>query len=223
MFRSKKRPIVFPQSEHARLAGIIAAHWGNQNFDLPPIDRDSFLTGVYFHDRGYPEFDDLEIGATPIEAWIQVNRAGALAHYDDAVANMLVMLHVRRLLRYSTSAEREACVEEIDAEIERCRAKLPVNFEMLLWADSITNFCDNVSFEFCFEHECSKTFQIHPHFSSSESVTIRYSISVGTVQLDPWPLSVPNLSGVILAYEAEGYPTRREPRPVEFSISPKLP
>ena len=53
MFKSKQRAIVITQHEHGRLAGMLAANWGNARFAKPSINFDSFVKGVTFHDRGY--------------------------------------------------------------------------------------------------------------------------------------------------------------------------
>ena len=63
MFRSRRRAVIFPQAEHMRLAGALAAHWGNGRFPRPPLDFLSFTLGVALHYRGYGLFDDDPLGA----------------------------------------------------------------------------------------------------------------------------------------------------------------
>ena len=89
MFQSKIHPLVVPQHEHSRMAGTLAALWGNTSFDGPPILLDSFVKGVTFHDRGYGTFDNLRsipepstlalllMGAVGVLAvgWLRRNRA----------------------------------------------------------------------------------------------------------------------------------------------------
>ena len=50
MFKSKVRPINIPQYEHGRLAGIFALLWGNEAFDRPEFNFDSFVQGVALHE-----------------------------------------------------------------------------------------------------------------------------------------------------------------------------
>ena len=57
MFRSSRRDVVFPQAEHARLAGAIALAWGNERFARPALPFDAFVRGVTLHDRGYGQLD----------------------------------------------------------------------------------------------------------------------------------------------------------------------
>lgn len=43
---------------------------------------------------------------------------------------------------------------------------------------------------------------------------------LGTVELDPWPLGVPSLSGLVPAFEADGYPERLAAVTVPFELRP---
>ena len=81
MFKSKTRPLVLPQSEHARLAGLLAYHWGNADFDRPALDFASFVKGVAEHDRGYGVYDN-----APIDG---VSRRHATISYRD---NWLILI-----------------------------------------------------------------------------------------------------------------------------------
>ena len=62
MFKSKRRQIVIPQSEHLRLVGALAMLWGNEDFDIPPVERVSMVAGMGLHDRGYGHLDNSAIG-----------------------------------------------------------------------------------------------------------------------------------------------------------------
>ncbi len=48
MFKSKRRQIVTPQSEHLKLVGTLAMLWGNDQFDAPPDPTKQRLTKVIF-------------------------------------------------------------------------------------------------------------------------------------------------------------------------------
>ena len=50
MFKSKVRPINVPQYEHGRLSGAFALLWGNEVFDRPEFNFDSFVQGVALHE-----------------------------------------------------------------------------------------------------------------------------------------------------------------------------
>ena len=75
MFRSKRRDVVIPQSEHSRMTGMLAYHWGNDDFDKPP-HFDSFVLGASLHDRGYGEYDNDPIGGVPAERWLAIQQRG---------------------------------------------------------------------------------------------------------------------------------------------------
>src|SRR3954468_14813235 len=76
MFRSARRDVVFPQAEHARLAGALALAWGNERFTRPALPSDSFVRGVTLHDRGYGLLDEDEIGRMEPSRWAQIQLQG---------------------------------------------------------------------------------------------------------------------------------------------------
>jgi hypothetical protein len=43
---------------------------------------------------------------------------------------------------------------------------------------------------------------------------------LGRIRLDPWPLAVPRLVGLVPAFAADGYPQRLEPVVVPFDLTP---
>ncbi|MDX6454362.1 MAG: hypothetical protein QOD48_469, partial [Gaiellaceae bacterium] len=49
---------MYPQAEHQRLAGVIAAAWGNDQVGRPPLPFESWVRGVAVHDRAYGELDE---------------------------------------------------------------------------------------------------------------------------------------------------------------------
>ena len=187
MFRSRARPVVFPQAEHARLAGAIALEWAER----PDVPWDSFVAGVALHDRGYGELDadDLESVA---------DERGA-----DPVTDLVVGLHIRRLVSHGGDTR------EFDPLLRRLRAAAGLDADTAAAADRITATCDRIAFDFCLEEP-----------SSGESNGIAYALDGrGSIVLDPWPLAVPLLSGLVLAFEADGYPERLAPVVVPYSVA----
>ena len=76
-------------------------------------------------------------------------------------------------------------------------------------ADTVTALCDMVSFRICLEEPTSFTQIV---WTETGHVEIAVTIDDKShVTLAPWPLSVPELSTVVVAYEAGGYPGQREP------------
>src|SRR4051812_1521105 len=153
MFQSRRRAVVFPQVDHARFAGALALAWA----DRPELPFDSFVRGVADHDRGYGEHDVHDIDTVDDDTWVEVQRRGFAPRGDDPVVDLIVALHVRRLLsRNDPDAYAEA--EDVIASL------LPlagVTREQADRADAITNVCDVISFEFCFESESERDVRGH--------------------------------------------------------------
>ena len=54
--------------EHGRLAGQLAAHWGNQRFAGPiPIVNAALLTAAFHHDDGWAELDGQPVHNEPAQ------------------------------------------------------------------------------------------------------------------------------------------------------------
>jgi hypothetical protein len=205
MFRSPDN-VVVPQAEHGRMAGAIAAVWG-----LPqPLPFDSLVRGVTLHDRGYGELDDDQIGVVEPERWVAIQRRGFFERSGDAVVDLVVALHIRRLIGDDEHPARLALAHEIDALLPDLRAAAAVDEEQARVADGVTEVCDRLSFAFC----------------SGEPVTgevrgIRYRFDgATTTTLDPWPLAVPWLRGVVGGFAAHGYPVRLVPVIELFRLEP---
>src|SRR6478672_7786574 len=110
MFRSKRRPLVFTQADHARFAATIALNWREH----PLVPFDSFVRGVADHDRGYGEHDDAEIGVVDNARWIEIQRAGFHPRGEDAVVDLVAALHIRRLLSPPEDGLETAALAEVD-------------------------------------------------------------------------------------------------------------
>lgn len=202
MFRSRRRPIVFPQADHARFAGALALAWAER----PPLPFDAFVRGVADHDRGYGEHDVADIDTVDDATWIAIQRRGFAPRGEDAVVDLVAALHVRRLL----SRNDEAATAEADAVIESLRPLAGVTREQADAVDAITNVCDVIAFEFCFE-------------APSEREVRGFRLELdgeGSAKVDPWPFRLPELSGLVTAYAATGYPERLTPVVVPYLVTP---
>src|SRR5919197_1990380 len=206
MFRSKRRPLVFTQADHARFAAAIALHWRLR----PPLPFDSFIRGVADHDRGYGEHDDAEIGVVDNASWVEIQRAGFRPRGEDPVVDLVVALHIRRLMTPPDDELETAARDEINELLPELLKAASVSGEDAEAADAVTNVCDRIAFLFPFEEP-----------ASGEVRGISYHLDgQGTVMLEPWPLGLPWLSGLLTAFEAEGYPQRLVPVVVPFEIRP---
>ena len=211
MFRSRRRPVVFPQLEHARLAGAIAAAWGNDRVPRPPLPFDSVIRGVREHDRGYGELDNDPIGETPEARWLEIERRGLAALDGDPVVDLLVALHIQRLVASIDSPGRRKLARELSVQVARHLAEAGATREDAADADVVTHLCDAIAFDLCFETESSGTVGRFSYRTTAG----------GVAEIDPWPLGEDALSVTVTAYADRGYPERREPVPTEFTIIPR--
>jgi hypothetical protein len=201
MFRSSRRAIVFTQLDHSRFAGALAVAWRPQLRPVLPFD--SFVAGVALHDRGYGEHDADDLETVADDRWLEIQRAGYAPRGDDPVADLVVALHVRRLI----GEPRDPPLEELLPHLYDAAG---VGEDQAAAADGITNVCDRIAFEFCFERP-----------AEGEVRGFAYALDGrGAVRLDPWPFAVPRLVGIVPAFAADGYPQRLEPVVVPFELTP---
>ena len=206
MFRSKNRPVVYSQAEHARLSSVIAAAWGNDDVSRPPLPFESFVRGVELHDRGYGELDSDSLGEIPQARWLEIMRRGLEVQDVDPVVDLVVVMHIRRLVADADPALHA----ELDAAYTARRQAAGISERDAAAADVVTDLCDRLSFSFCFEEEGAGTIG-----------TFTYSVTPdGAAGLTPWPLGVHDLVETVIGYRADGYPDRRDPVERVFSLSP---
>lgn len=211
MFKSKRRAIVTPQSEHLRLVGALAMIWGNDDFDSPPINRDSFVKGIGLHDRGYGLLDHFAIGSMKEAEWNEIARRSFEMQYADTIANTIVQYHIRRLASHAESPERKAMTAEFSERIARHLEQHHLSGNLFERIDRITDLCDSISFDFCMDVPATGSILIHPRNGSDEEIPIHYQMDDATIRVSPWPFSVTNYQGYLLAYQADGYPEKLEP------------
>jgi hypothetical protein len=219
MFKSKTRPIVLPQSEHARLAGLMAYHWGNTDFDRPAIDFDSFIKGVTEHDRGYGLLDNAPIDGVSMKTWLTIQRQSLLQVCDDMLTNVVCWMHVRRLLSYASSPERDELRQMADSMIDESLVQIGIERDVFVWADTITRFCDNIAFDFGFDKAKHSSVEVCHRTESMERIKVEYWLEEdGVIQIKPWVFGVERFSGFVMGYQEDGYPDRLEPVLRPFTI-----
>jgi uncharacterized protein DUF3891 len=214
MFRSARRDVVYPQAEHARLSAAVAAAWGNADFPPPPLPFESFVLGVALHDRGYAELDADGIGEVPEERWLELQRRGFEPRGEDPVADLVVALHVRRLVSYEHTPARDGLGADMDATLPELYGAAGVSEDDAGEADRIVALCDAIAFNFCFERPATGTVEV-------QGTRVQFGLDgEGGVSLSPWPLATPRLVGVAVAYRAEGYPAGLDPVVETFRVEP---
>jgi hypothetical protein len=219
MFKSKIRPIVIPQYEHGRLAGTLAAMWGNDQFERPVFDMAAFVQGVAFHDWHYGVIDDLPIGEASEADWLTTVRKGVDHWFDDAITDIVAKLHIRRLLSGVNTPESKSLIDCIEARIAERMPQSGYSRQQFEWADKTTRFCDQLAFDFSFEAPITDTRSVYAKIDANEETAIGYTIKAGGwVEVGPWPFSVDATSGIIIGYQQAGYPEELTPEVVPFQI-----
>ena len=218
MFKSKSRAMITPQSEHLRLVGTLAMLWGNDDFDSPPFDRSSLIMGMGLHDRGYGALDNFAIGGMNNEEWNEIARRSFYMQYSDVVADTIAKYHVRRLASHDESRERQAMTAEFSQVIDKQLEQYSLSKEVFDRTDCITNLCDKVSFDFCMDAPESDRVSIYPRNSGDEEVLVQYHVETGVIHVIPWPFSVTNYEGYLIAYRSHGYPEKLDPIIVPYRL-----
>src|SRR5947208_1385712 len=110
MFRSARRPAIFTQADHARFSAAIAL----ARRDRPPWPFDPLGRGVAGHHRGYGGHEADAIGGADRARWVEIQRRGFRPRGDDAVVDVVVALHIRRLLSPPDDDVEAAALTEVD-------------------------------------------------------------------------------------------------------------
>jgi hypothetical protein len=197
MFRSRRRGIVYPQAEHARLSAVLAAASGAD----PRV-----VAGVLWHDRGYPPLDADGIGEMAPERWADLMRAGFAPETADPVVDHMARMHIHRLARNA----RPELADELAPALPASLARSGMTAEEAAAADAVTELYDMVAFDFCLEEPAS---------GMVSGVTYEVD-GQGGIRLGPWPLVPAELDGFVTAFLAEGYPELPAPVAVPFSARP---
>ena len=218
MFKSKRRPIVTPQSEHLKLVGTLAMLWGNAEFDSPPIERTSMIAGMGNHDRGYGYLDNHPIGGMDDSEWFPIARRTFYMPCSDLVADTIVKYHFRRLASHDDSAGRKALAAEFSEALDEHLKEHNLSKELFERIDRITDLCDSLSFSFCFDVPASGATPIFPRNDEDGEVTVKYHVEDGLISASPWPFSVDVYEGYLVAYKQDNYPEQLDPVILPYTL-----
>jgi hypothetical protein len=219
MFKSKLRPVVISQAEHAKLAGTLALLWGNPSFDLPEIDRLSFITGVGLHDRGYGPIDAAAIGEISEADWLATTRRGFYMPCSDPVADLIIKHHLKRLNSSGDSAESKALADEMARVVKNRLEQYALSGTQFERIDRITNLCDMIAFDFCFEQAAEGEIMVCPCNDSEDQIAVHYVIEDGKIMADPWPFSVETYSNYLTGYQLREYPAELDPLIIPYHLA----
>ena len=170
------------------------------------------MRGVALHDRGYGQLDADGIGEVDPDRWTAIQEAGFTPTGDDPVVDLVVAMHVQRLVSWGRSDADQAVAARMAAELPLYQAAAGVDAaSAAAEADAITNLCDMVAFDFCVEREASGSVAVAPT-AGAEPVAVSYQLDgAGGIVLSPWPLGVTELSGVALGFRSDGLPPCARP------------
>lgn len=219
MFKSRQRPIAIPQWEHQKLAGTLALLWGNASFERPAIPFESFVAGVGLHDRAYGPLDNLPIGEIAEEEWLALTRRGFELTWADPVADLIAKMHLQRLTSYGKAQVRQAQAAEMAEAVHAHAHFHGLDAAVFARVDRITNLCDRIAFDFCFEAPAEGEVRIFPHNCLDDEIVVRYHVEDGAIEVDPWPFGVDGHTGYLVAYELDGYPVVLEPFILPYTLA----
>jgi hypothetical protein len=221
MFKSKRRAILTPQSEHLKLVGTLAMLWGNEDFDLPPIERTSMIAGMGLHDRGYGYLDNAPIGELTDEIWLPIAQRGFYTDCSDVLSDTIVKYHFQRLASHGQTKARKELAAEFSRSIDEQLKAHDLSKSLFDRMDRITDLLDQISFSFCFDIPASSEVSIFPRNGEDAEVKVRYEVDDGVIHVDPWPFSVEENQGYLLAYYLDGYPENLDPFILPYHLQKK--
>jgi len=133
--------------------------------------------------------------------------------YENASVELVVLMHVKRLMH---GLGFHTLSNKVSEKIEWLIQQNNIDKENFQLADTITEICDVISFDFCFENNVKGQREVFQ--KPGLTGVIDYSISGSDITLDPWPLSTARYDGYILGYQRVGYPEKLEPVLLRYSL-----
>lgn len=223
MFVSKRNNIVFPQSEHVKLATILAQHWGNDLFEKPPVPHESFIKAVSSHDNGYGHYDISAVGQQTEDAIERLWRRCTDQNLNDIYAELIIKRHFMRLTSiYPVFPKLVALHQELEEEIETLYKSHELDPHIFDVTDTVMNACDAVSFSFCQEETASRTLEVYAALAEDSRITMTYSIDDNhSVTIDPYPLDEAIITGHLIGYDKSDYPNILLPNEINYQIIKK--
>ncbi len=225
--------ILVNQTDHAKLSGFFAAHWGNAAF-CKPTPRESCVRGAMFHDNGWhryetgPSFDPVEkMSPSFFQSPVTDTQ---LAAFGDAIdwlsdidpyAGLMISRHRTGLYRGRYGAVQQPSGPtrgrqdpRIDAFVARYEAKQADTLKSFSEAEFLVNyqllqFWDLLSLSLCMRDPREEVFEFTPtDYRGDGKSGVRMTMTPlesGEIKLDPFPFDQRPLS---LAYAYRHLPTR---------------
>jgi Protein of unknown function (DUF3891) len=213
--------VMITQNDHAQLAGLFAAHWGNDRFEKPR-PYGSLVRAAMFHDRGWIRYEtspqlNPETGKTPNYREVPNDRmqleafewAGDWLSAIDPYAGLMITKHRSGLwqgrygvITHPPAIQRGTLPPEIQSFIAKSEAKQKIAADKLDAKEIAINYnllqvWDMMSLYIC-STELLKPDWIEPvpiAYSDAAGVAMTLTPSQSnTIVLDPYPFDQPSLT-----------------------------
>lgn len=222
MFKNERLRIIIPQQEHARMAGHIAQHWGNETFDKPKIGVEALVKGLTLHHMGYGSTDSLDFTSLTDAELLKVYLNDTRVSFGDTDAELVNLFHHLRLVRNrNEKTPTEAFLylqKEIEATIETKLKKSKFTKTDFEWTNRITHLCDRIAFNFSMGKMKEPSIDISSRVGSEATVALVHDVDGEMITLHPWPFSVKSFNGFVIAYDSEDYPKSLSPFLLEYVV-----
>jgi hypothetical protein len=211
--------LLINQTEHAKISGLFAAHWGNSEF-ARPHPYEPVVRAAIFHDAGWYRYEtspryDAATGKTPNFMQVPLDRAQLDAFQwaidwltgIDGYAGLLINKHRTGLWRgrygaikhppHLTPPSLGPMVEAFIAENEeRQKAQERTKDATELWVNyQLLQFWDLLSLYFCVRQPYQQFVEPVPtRYGAGEGVRLDLTpLGDGRVAIDPYPFDLPSL------------------------------
>ncbi len=244
--------ILLNQTDHAKLSGFFAAHWGNETFAVPS-HRESTVRAAALHDCGWYRYEtepryDPATKTSP--TYFQVpNDASQLEAFGagvdwltsiDPYAGLLISRHRTGLWRRRYGAvtlEPNRNRASLSADVEAFAAKYEARQEVALAGldrkEFLVNYqllqiWDLLSLALCIREPVAETFMFAPKTYEGDGASgtpiAMTPLGGGEIRLDPYPFDRRPLTlGVPYRHlPTRDYPTETAFRMAYFGATPKL-
>jgi hypothetical protein len=216
--------VMITQNDHALISGLLAAHWGNKDFEKPRPYL-SAVRAAMCHDRGWIRYEtgpqlNVQTGKTPSYRDVPNDQAqldafewaGDWLSDIDAYAGLLVAKHRTGLYqsRYGVmtqppAIQRGTLPPGIQALIARSEAKQSASAVKFDAGEIAINYnllqvWDLMSLYIC-SNEVLKPDSIAPvpqSYSGKGGPTMTLTPTGNTIALDPYPLDQPSLTASLI-------------------------
>lgn len=224
MFKSRLRNVITPQMTHAMFAGHLAYHWGNEHFDKPSLEFSSFVKAIGNHHLGYGFFDTIDFTTLDDDQILKIFKDDCGIDMGDSIAELVIKFHNARLVQGRIDRGGGDVIknylQELREEMNASLKNVEISREDFMWTDRLTNLCDKISFDFCFENPTSAKIGVYQKKDDKDQLEIEYIIEDdGLVRVNPWPFNIDKITGYIQGYRSESYPVKLVPVVKTFVVT----